>query len=477
MNDKPHSMVEVARLTRAGRLIEAAGLLRRLLGGETPDPASRTFDGAVNAPDAGASGVSEAACHAAGAQGAQPSGRQTWTWKGATGSAEGAAQPHMPEVLRSLLEQVKQNAPYTAIPGLPGRSPAQAPGPVPDGAHFEERLYTSQAGSLAYKLYIPSGYRGQAIPLIVMLHGCTQTPDDFAAGTRMNALAEAHTCFVAYPAQAAAANPSKCWNWFNPDNQQRGAGEPSLIAGMTRQIMRDYPADPRRVYAAGLSAGGAAAAIMGMTYPDLYAAIGVHSGLARGAASDLPSAFAAMRQGESATSGVLASLPLDSGLLTRLRAVLPGKPAAFETPSRDAGNAQRQRAVPTIVFHGDRDTTVHSRNGDLVVEQSRTAAAMDLHKRVEHGRAPEGHAYSRTLYADASGQAILEQWVIHGAGHAWSGGSPAGSFTDPRGPDASREMLRFFLENSHPAPRAECAATHDAPAAQPRKPARKSKGS
>jgi poly(hydroxyalkanoate) depolymerase family esterase len=283
--------------------------------------------------------------------------------------------------------------------------------------------YGNQAGRRDYKLYVPSGYHGQAVPLVVMLHGCTQSPDDFAAGTRMNVLAEEYTCLVVYPAQAASANASKCWNWFSPGHQQRDQGEPSLIAGITRQIMRDYAVDAGRVYVGGLSAGAAAAAIVGTSYPDLYAAIGVHSGLACGIASDLPSAFAAMRQGEEVAA--------------------PASSTAAEAPGA-------RRLIPTIVFHGDQDSTVHPRNGDQVIAQSRAATVADLRTTVQHGRVPGGHGYSRTLHADAHGQTVLEQWVIHGAGHAWSGGSPAGSYTDPRGPDAAREMLRFFLEHRHP---------------------------
>jgi poly(hydroxyalkanoate) depolymerase family esterase len=317
-------------------------------------------------------------------------------------------------MLRALLDRPGER------PGLRQRrvikrAPLSTPDIVPEGARFIEGSYSNPAGSRAYRLFIPSRYQGQPLPLVVMLHGCTQSPDDFAAGTRMNFFAEEQTCFVVYPAQCSEANQAKCWNWFRTADQHRGRGEPSLIAGITRQIMRDYSVDPTRVYVGGLSAGAAAAAIMGATYHDLYAAIGVHSGLACGAAIDLPSAFVAMRQGGGSDDRVI---PGD------------GPP------------------VPTIVFHGDRDTTVHPNNGDQILEQSiRTTSTQ---KQVHRGRIPGGHAYTRTIHTDASGRGIFEHWNIHGAGHAWSGGSPAGSYTDPRGPDATREMLRFFLEHSLP---------------------------
>jgi poly(hydroxyalkanoate) depolymerase family esterase len=277
-------------------------------------------------------------------------------------------------------------------------------------SRFEAHSFANEAGVRKYKLFVPSGHRGQKLPLVVMLHGCTQSPDDFAAGTRMNDLAEAQEFLVAYPEQARSANIGKCWNWFNTDNQSRDQGEASLIAGITRQIMLDFAVQPGRVYIAGLSAGGALAAIMGSAYPELYAAIGVHSGLACGAASDLPSAVNAMRHGAAA-------------------------PAAL----RSNGSA---RVTPAIVFHGDRDTTVNIANAGQIIAQSRGAA--QLQPSVTEGEAG-GMQYTRAVYSEGK-RPLLEEWVLHGAGHAWSGGSAAGSYTNPQGPDASSEMIRFFFQ-------------------------------
>jgi len=248
-----------------------------------------------------------------------------------------------------------------------------------------------------------------------MLHGCKQNPNDFAAGTGMNAVAEQNDCFAVYPAQARAANGSNCWNWFKADDQQRERGEPSIIAEITRNVIRKYHIDPSRVYVAGLSAGGAMAAIMGATYPDLFAAVGIHSGLPVGAAHDLPSAFAAMKNGTA-------------------------------TKPRNAGQAP----IPVIVFHGDRDTTVHPDNGEQVLAQC--IGPNEPNVTVEKGQVPHGRAYTRTVRYDGRGKAIAEQWIVHGAGHAWSGGSRNGSYTDPKGPNATREMLRFFYTHARGEP-------------------------
>jgi len=244
-----------------------------------------------------------------------------------------------------------------------------------------------------------------------MLHGCHQTADDFAAGTRMNQLADQMGFIVAYPEQAASAHPSRCWNWFHAAHQERDEGEPSLIAGITREVIARHHADPRRVYVAGISAGGAMAAIMGHTYPDLYAAVGIHSGLPYAAARDALSALAAMRG-------------LRGTLDPRYR------PAFF-------------RAIPTIVFHGDLDTTVHTRNSMQAIVQASPAEDRGT-ETVEKGE-ENGRRYTRTSYKDGAGKTALEHWLVHGGGHAWSGGSSNGSYVDPRGPDASRAMLKFFL--------------------------------
>ena len=288
---------------------------------------------------------------------------------------------------------------------------------------FVTRSFTNHAGTRTYKLYVPASYatEREAVPMVVMLHGCTQSPDDFAAGTRMNVLAEQRGFLVVYPGQAANANGSKCWNWFRAEDQDRDRGEPSLIAGITREVAKNYRVDERRIFVAGLSAGAAMAVILGATYPELYAAIGAHSGLPYRAAHDMPSAFGAMHG-----AGPLPGMPN-----LRVKHVTGGLPPAHQ--------------VPTIVFHGDSDHTVNAQNAATIVEHA-TAGREDkprLRASVNEGTAG-GRTYRRTVYAEADNQPVVEQWVLHGAGHAWSGGSSSGSFTDVTGPDASVEMIRFF---------------------------------
>jgi poly(hydroxyalkanoate) depolymerase family esterase len=283
-----------------------------------------------------------------------------------------------------------------------------------------------------YKLYLPPGIDAACAapaPLVVMLHGCGQHPDDFAAGTGMNGLAARQGFVVLYPAQSKEANALYCWNWFKHNHQRRDRGEPALIASLTRAVMDRHAIDPSKVYIAGLSAGGAMAAIMAAEYPDLYAAVGVHSGLAPGTAASAIEAVGAMKGGSAMTALTWFARP-----------------------------RMRPLGVPTIVFHGDQDKTVHPANGDQVIkarlagQEAGTEATLPSE---ELGRSPRGRRFTRKVYRDAQGRTLGEHWLVHGAGHAWSGGHPKATYTDARGPDASQLMLRFFFgrEASRPQPR------------------------
>ena len=401
-------MAEASRLTRAGRFQEAAALIQRSLSGQpAPGTAPRSGSQPRTIDLVAAQVASQRPASAA--------------------EGEGAHAALLPEAMRGLVDGVKRGlAPVvkgligkdfpggdSAGKGLFGRSPR------PGDETFVERSFSNASGSRDYKLFVPTNRSGKLTgsrPLVVMLHGCTQSPDDFAAGTRMNALAEGEGIYVAYPRQTRGANMQKCWNWFETKDQGREHGEAGIIAGIARAVMAEHDIDPSRVYIAGLSAGGAAAANVARAYPDLFAAVGVHSGLAAGCARDLSSALMAMRNG--APGGTE-----------------PGGAAGF-----GAGPATEAVRVPTIVFHGQADTTVNPANGEAVLAQA-GSEGLKAEREEDRGR---GHAYTRTRYRDADGRVQIESWLVKGAGHAWSGGSAEGSYTDPQGPDASRAMLDFF---------------------------------
>jgi poly(hydroxyalkanoate) depolymerase family esterase len=373
--DFPGAMRAAISLTRVQKLMEATRVIQRALSGGEPRPAGPS---------------------------SQPSPERR------------VIEHQVIDLTAAAIEPIGgAGIPRFRLDGLAGTK-ARKPLEVPDGAQFLTCSFACPAGSRSYKLYVPHRrpHAGKR-PLLVMLHGGTQDADDFAAGTRMNALAEEHGFIVAYPIQPKSANAALCWNWFTPENQTRDRGEPSIVAGITREIIADYDIDPARVFVAGLSAGGAMAAVMGATYPELYAAIGVHSGLPYKSAGDLPSAFAVMR-GDA------------------------GAPRGRSRKSRGAEDGVPR--VRTIVFHGDADKIVHPSNGTELGAAKRGERS----EPAEASRGPN-RGVTRTLTRDKTGAIVAEQWVIHGSGHAWSGGSADGSYTDPHGPDASREMLRFFL--------------------------------
>ncbi|AOO83145.1 extracellular catalytic domain type 1 short-chain-length polyhydroxyalkanoate depolymerase [Bosea vaviloviae] len=306
------------------------------------------------------------------------------------------------DVLRTLRDDQK----HFKQPARDNDRSTDVPG---DGERFRQRRFQAAAGSVTYKVYVPANHAERELALVMMLHGCTQDPDDFARGTRMNALADEFGLIVAYPHQPRSTNAQGCWHWFDARHQKRGSGEPAVLAGLAQALTAEFKIDGKRVFVAGLSAGGAMADVLSSTYPEVFAAAGIHSGLPHGAASDVVSAFAAMKGNAKATA----------------------RPEEANTRK--------------IIFHGAADATVHPSNGEMVFDRTRS----------RHGKLPEvttdgvvnSKRVTRTLLGSATGPAIAEYWLVHGSGHAWSGGDNKGSFADATGPDASREMIRFFLES------------------------------
>ena len=366
------AMAEITKLTRAGNLTQAIARIQQMLG-TAPAPLDPPLDSPVD-PD---------------------------VFEGYFTRLDPAPVPKAGRTpLAETMARIAAGGMRPSAMPLSGRAD-----PVPNGAQFNQHSHAGPQGSRDYWLFVPSTPSPTPCPLIIMLHGCTQSPQDFATGTGMNAHAETYGVIVAYPAQPAGANMNKCWNWFRPADQGRDGGEPAILAGITRDIQRLQNTDPARTYVAGLSAGGAAAVVMGQAYPDLFAAIGVQSGLPAGAARDVPQALQIMRTG--ATGGRLA------------------------------------HAVPTIVFHGTGDQTVALKNGQAIMAQAQAGFGGTV--QVEQGHS--GRRYSRTTQTLPDGRTTAEFWQTDGAPHAWSGGHPAGSYTDPTGPDASAQMLRFFTQH------------------------------
>ena len=411
MNDTYQQLMRTAtQLTREGRLTEATQLIQRALNGAAVakdtvpttthadfivDAATGpvTLDASATAPGGNVFEIDTIAHTAA-----------------ATTIAEARVETLSDEQFSSARAGVLEEEATTAL----------------DRGAFTSGTYTHLSQTRRYKLYVPPGHGGRPLPLVVMLHGCTQNLDDFATGTAMNTVALEVGFHVLYPEQSQAANPSRCWNWFKHADQRRDGGEPALIAGMTQAVMQALGVDSHRVFIAGLSAGGAMATIVAEAYPEIFVAVGVHSGLPRGAAKNVMEALAVMKSGDSNRA------PPATGMRTR-------------------------RYVPTIVFHGDQDQTVHPRNGEQVIatvignaalagEPAQPFAAGGAE--IERGVSSRGRHYTRSIYRDATGKTTAEHWQVHGAGHAWSGGDALGTYTDATGPDATREMLRFFFEQS-----------------------------
>jgi poly(hydroxyalkanoate) depolymerase family esterase len=290
--------------------------------------------------------------------------------------------------------------------------------------------YTGPEGTQHYELYIPSTYKaGTPVPLVVALHGCTQTADQFRRLTRWDALAEAKGFIVVFPEQDSNSNQFKCWNFFQDAHMHRSAGEPMRIAAVTSFIGRNYTVDPHRVYAAGMSAGGAMASVMAATYPDLFAAIGVGSGCEYAATATC--------------AGYKSADPAQAGR---------------QAHKEMAGHA---RQMPFIAFQGDADTTVPPVNADQLVQQwlvtddladdgALNDSVPQVPAKTTRGQVPGGKSYTVRSYVDSGRAELAQYWVVHGMNHAWSGGDPSQSYTDSQGPDATAAMYAFFLSHTGP---------------------------
>lgn len=300
---------------------------------------------------------------------------------------------------------------------------------------WQEYIYSSTGGDRPYFVYTPENYRvGTAVPLVVMLHGCGQTPVDFATGTQMNQLADQNNFIVVYPQQTNAYNRYTCWNWFESDNQTRDSGEPAIIAGIVRTMQNNtsqWTINARRIFVAGLSAGAAMSVILGATYPDIFAAIGVHSGLVYQAASNAKIAARVMQRGG------------------------PDQVEQGHAAHRAMGSFAR--VVPTIVFQGTSDYVVNPINGSQVVQQwietnmlaSNGSYAADFNNpsSTTTGQVPGGRSYSIYTWNNSKGSEVQVYWEVNKLGHAWSGGNSGGSYTDPQGPNASHAIYTFFMDH------------------------------
>ncbi|HMJ34295.1 MAG TPA: PHB depolymerase family esterase [Baekduia sp.] len=290
--------------------------------------------------------------------------------------------------------------------------------------------YTGSAGALDYQAYVPSTYKaGTAVPLVVALHGCTETADVFRQLTRWDALAEAKGFIVVFPQQSHSGNNLECWNFFQQAHMARDQGEPALIAGITQWVQQHYTVDPHRIYVNGLSAGGAMASVMAATYPDLYAAAGIGSGCEYAATA--------------ACAGYKSADPVAAGQ------------QAYQAMGSHA------RPMPVILFEGDQDTTVPPVNAQQLVQQwqvtddyadggGKDGSVPVQPTAVTHGTSSGGQGYTVTTYSDRDEGELMQSWLVAGMGHAWSGGCGCQQYSDPAGPDETAAMYTFFM--AHPMP-------------------------